>query len=322
MNFETVYIEEDAKKDKNTIDILGRIKFKNLIYCDNYSEIFNPQNQNFRIQKIKPSIILAKKKKNFIMNTPKDFTIGFKENYYFSHMLNCIYDCKYCFLQGMFNSANFVIFTNFNDFINEIKKKSSKKNQKICFFSGYDCDSLALEKITNFLGVFLKSFEKINNAYLEVRTKSTNIDVFKNIKPMKNVIIAYSLNPEIIVKEFEQKTPSLKKRINSINYLQERGWQIGLRFDPLINYSKNKLIYKKFFSYVFSKIQVKKIHSVTTGQFRMPNNFFNKLINIRPEDSLIFNKLKNEKILEGQTQNKECKEELTKFIDQNKLFAN
>ena len=46
------------------------------------------------------------------MNTPKDFTIGFKENYYFSHMLNCIYDCKYCFLQGMFNSANFVIFTN------------------------------------------------------------------------------------------------------------------------------------------------------------------------------------------------------------------
>ena len=34
MNFETVYVEEDTKKDKNTIDILGRIKFKNLIYCD------------------------------------------------------------------------------------------------------------------------------------------------------------------------------------------------------------------------------------------------------------------------------------------------
>ena len=54
MNFETVYIEEDTKEDKNTIDILGRIKFKNLIYCNSYSEIFNPKNQNFRIQKIKP----------------------------------------------------------------------------------------------------------------------------------------------------------------------------------------------------------------------------------------------------------------------------
>ena len=47
----------------------------------------------------------------------------------------------------------------------------------------------------------------------------------------------------------------------------------------------------------------------------MPNNFFNKLVNIRPEDSLIFNKLKNENLLECQTQRKECEQELIKFID-------
>ena len=63
MNFETVYIEEDTKEDKNTIDILGRIKFKNLIYCNSYSEIFNPKNQNFRIQKIKPRHNFSQKKK-------------------------------------------------------------------------------------------------------------------------------------------------------------------------------------------------------------------------------------------------------------------
>ena len=134
MNFETVYIEEDTKEDKNTIDILGRIKFKNLIYCNSYSEIFNPQNQNFRIQKIKPSIILAKKKENFIMNTPKDFTIGFKENYYFSHMLNCIYDCKYCYLQGMLNSANYLIFVNYEDFFDSIKREVNRNNENTCFF--------------------------------------------------------------------------------------------------------------------------------------------------------------------------------------------
>ncbi len=256
------------------------------------------------------------------MSTPQRFTIGFRENYYFSHMLNCIYDCKYCFLQGMFNSANFVIFTNFCDFITEIKKKASNKNHKLCFFSGYDCDSLALEKITNFLKVFLKSFKKIPNAYLEVRTKSTNINVFKNIEPIENVIIAYSLNPENVVKEFEQKTPDLKKRINSIKLLQKLGWKIGLRFDPLINYKKNKLIYKKFFSYIFKEVEVEKIHSVTTGVFRMPNNFFNKLVNIRPEDSLTFNQLQKKNFLEDQSQKKECEEELIKFIDKEKLFSN
>ena len=83
MNFETVYIEEDTKEDKNTIDILGRIKFKNLIYCNSYSEIFNPKNQNFRIQKIKPDIILAKKKNNFIMNTPKILQLVLKKTIIF-----------------------------------------------------------------------------------------------------------------------------------------------------------------------------------------------------------------------------------------------
>ena len=322
MNFETVYIEEDTKEDKNTIDILGRIKFKNLVYCNSYSEIFNPQNQNFRIQKIKPNIILAKKKKNFIMNTPKDFTIGFKENYYFSHMLNCIYDCKYCFLQGMFNSANFVIFTNFEDFINEIKKKTFNKNHRICFFSGYDCDSLALEGITNFLKIFLKSFKEIEKACLEVRTKSCNIEVFKNIEPIENIIIAYSLNPEVLINEFEQKTPKLKKRIDSIKFLQRLGWKVGLRFDPLINYNENKLIYKKFFYHVFSQIQPEKIHSVTTGSFRMPNNFFNKLVNMRPEDSLIFNRLQKENLLKDHSQKKECEKELGKFFNKKIIFAN
>ena len=61
------------------------------------------------------------------------------------------------------------------------------------------------------------------------------------------LLLLIVLNPEIIVKEFEQKTPTLKKRIDSIKFLQKLGWKVGLRFDPLINYSENKLIYKKFF---------------------------------------------------------------------------
>ena len=30
-------------------------------------------------------------------------------------MYNCIYDCRYCFLQGMYSSANFVLFVNFEE---------------------------------------------------------------------------------------------------------------------------------------------------------------------------------------------------------------
>ncbi len=317
MKFNAIYIEEKIKNYPNTKEILARINYKKIIYCENYNQVFNPKNQNFRIQKAEPSIILAKKEQNFLLNAPEKFTIGYNKNFYFSHMLNCVYDCKYCFLQGMFNSAHYVIFVNFLDFFNAIKSQVSRSKKTICFFSGYDCDSLALEKITNFLSFFLIKFQEIKNGILEVRTKSTKIDIFKKIKPMNNIVIAFSLNPKHIVKKFEDKTPSLTQRIKAIVELQKMGWNIGLRFDPLIIDSSKDFIINDFFKFVFDKIDTRRIHSVTLGEFRMPKQFFEKFSSLRPNEYFFINKendkLKNIEIYENQ---------LRKFIDKKKIFRN
>ena len=110
MKFDSIYIEKDILYLKGVKMFLKKNKSENIIECESYKEIFNLKNQNFRIQKNNQSLILAKKKNNYVLKTPDQFSIGFKDNYYFSHMLNCIYDCKYCFLQGMYNSANLVFF--------------------------------------------------------------------------------------------------------------------------------------------------------------------------------------------------------------------
>ena len=322
MNFDNVYIENEIRNSKETKIILKKLKYKNIILCDKYTEIFNPKNQNFRIQKKNPNIILAKKYRNFVLKTPPKFNIGFKNNYYFSHMLNCIYDCKYCYLQGMFNSANFLVFVNYEDFIEEIDnilKKNPEK--KICFFSGYDCDSLALEKITSFLSFFLTFFEKRKNAYLEVRTKSSNVEVFKRMKPIDNVIIAYSLNPEEIIQKYEQKTPSFLKRLKSLHLLQTLGWKIGIRFDPIFVSLDNVNIYNRFLENIFLKVNPNILHSVTIGQFRMPNNFFNKILKIRADDSPEFLKLQNNKLKKTKSYNL-FKEKLKTFVSEEKIYEN
>ena len=51
MKFNNVYIENEIENSFNTIEILKRIKYKKIIICKKYSEVFNPKNQNFRIQK-------------------------------------------------------------------------------------------------------------------------------------------------------------------------------------------------------------------------------------------------------------------------------
>jgi len=322
MKLNTVYMEQGVRNHPNTLKIIKKIKFSQIILCDKYSEIFNPKNQNFRIQKLNPDLILCKKNKNFLLSTPKKFTIGYEENYYFSHMLNCIYDCKYCFLQGMFNSANYVIFVNYEDFFNEIENLVTKKKHKqICFFSGYNCDSLALEKITNFLKYSLKYFSKFNNAILEIRTKNINVNWLTKLKPLKNVIIAFSLNPEELVDKYEKKTPSLKQRLIAIKKVQNIGWKVGLRFDPIINYEKNKEIYKKFFNEIFLGINSRNIHSITLGTFRMPKNFFEKMVKIMPNESLEFNHMIETKQSIRKIK-KDCKKELIKFVDNEIIYFN
>ena len=304
---ENLYIEKSILKNELTRKIIKRVKAKSIVECNSYNEIFNLKKQNFSVQKDNPSMILAKKRNNFILEVPKKFCLDSQQAYYFSHMLNCIYDCKYCFLQGMFRSANFVIFVNYESFMNEIKHLAdSNKKKPMYFFSGYDCDSLAFEHITNFAETFIPFFKKFKNVNLELRTKSTKINSILKFKPKNNIIIAWSLNPDDIILEFEKNTPSLKNRLKAIKVLQNQGWKIGLRFDPIIYHRNFKKIYVKFFESIFSSIENKNIHSVTIGTLRFPKDYF---FNIKKDK--LFDKLKFDGNLFGYKN--EIRDELTEF---------
>ena len=233
---ETIYIEKKIKNHPRTKFILKKFKKARILEIDKYAEIFNKRNQNFRIQKANPNLILAHKNDGFVLPAPDGFGIGSSENFYFSHMYNCIYDCRYCFLQGMFSSANYVIFVNFEDFDTSIKNVINKNiNSKTTFFSGYDCDSLALENVTGFAKHILPLFQENPEVDIEFRTKSIQREPFMSMEPMKNVIMAYSLMPDLMSSSLDNKVPSISKRIQAISDLALRGWKIGLRFDPLIH---------------------------------------------------------------------------------------
>ena len=85
---ETIYVEEAIKNHSRTKFILNKFKKSRIISINNYGEIFNKRNQNFRIQKVNPSLILAYKKDNFVLPAPKGFGIGSSKNFYFSQGLN------------------------------------------------------------------------------------------------------------------------------------------------------------------------------------------------------------------------------------------
>ncbi len=323
---QTIYIEKAIFDHPRSSAIRERFPQANVVPCERYGEVFNPKAQNFRLQKQQPAMILAKKHDRFVLEAPYSYNIGGQRNYYFSHMLNCIYDCRYCFLQGMYRSANYVLFINYEDYNDSIEKVANESDKPAYFFSGYDCDSLALEPVTGFIEHTLPLFQKLDNAYIELRTKSTQIRSLLNVDAMQNCIVAFSLSPDTLAETLEHKAPSLAKRLDALEKLQQAGWPIGLRFDPVIYCDNYQQLYSEFFEQVFARVDLQQLHSVSLGAFRMPQGFYRNTVKLYPEEKLFAGPLTEHAPMVTYTAELEqkmmafCREKLLQLMPEEKLF--
>lgn len=281
----TVYVEEAIRDHPRVQRISERFPRADVVHCDRYTEVFNPKGQNFRLQKSNPALILARKNDGFVMPAPAAYNIGGDANYYFSHMLNCVYDCRYCFLQGMFRSAHYVVFVNYEDYADAIAAtlRDEKGGGPVWFFSGYDCDSLAFEPLTGFSGYFLPWFADHRRAHLELRTKSTQVRGLLARGALDNVVVAFSFTPHEVGAALEHKVPAIDLRLRAARRLQDAGWRIGLRFDPLVYLADYRTHYASLVDEVFSALDPGRIHSVGLGSFRMPQTYFKTILRLHPE---------------------------------------
>lgn len=283
---ETVYVEREVADHPRTARVLARVKPHHIVPCERYGEVFNRHNQNFRLQKAHPALILAAKHGRRLLPVPDAYGLTAAPAFYFSHMLNCLYDCRYCFLQGMFRSAHYVLFVNYEDFIADIRALCASRAAPVWLFSGYDCDSLALEPVTGFVEPFISACGEIPNAWLELRSKSTQIRSLLAMRPMPRCVCAFSLSPAAVVDAFEHRTPSLAARLAAIARLQAHGWTVGLRFDPLLPVADFEAVHSAFFATVFAAIDATRLHSVTLGVLRLPRDQARAITRLYPDESL------------------------------------
>ena len=285
--FSAIYIEEEVARSDRVLQLLERFSDVPQISCERYGQIFNRSGQNFRLQKKAPALILAKKYGNLVLPVPDGYGFNQDRSDYFSHMMNCVYDCRYCFLQGMYRSANYVLFTNYEDFGAAITATVAESENRTVFYSGYDCDSLALEPVSNFCEYFLPLLGKLPTATLEIRSKSTQIRKLLDTEPLANCVVAMSFTDQLSTDSWEHKVPSIAKRLESLKKLQQAGWPIALRFEPLVFDESYLERYQVLFKEVFTSLDGDLIHSVSTGMFRMPIDFHKKIVKLYPDEPLL-----------------------------------
>ncbi len=326
--YDTIYVETQVAEHPITAKIIRHFSNANLVYCERFGEIFNRRSQDFRFQKQHTSLILARKHEGYVLNAPDGYGVGGTKNYYFSVMLNCLYDCRYCFLQGMYRSAHHVVFVNFEDFAADIHKRlrDHGDDDEVWFFSGYDCDSLAMEPMFGFGEYFVDIAEREPKLWLELRTKSTQIRSLMAREPVDNVVVAFSFTPSQISESLEHRVPALSKRISAMVQLQRRGWKVGIRLDPLIFATDYQIQYSNLLEELFGEIDSKQLHSASVGVFRLPKAFYKNLEKLYPDDSFIAQPFieRNSQVSYPaaieQEMKKWCYEKLTDYIDSEKIF--
>ena len=329
--FSHIYIEKRAYGYFLSDTILRKFSKSSIVDIKHYKDVFNRSGQDFEIQKKSMNLILAKKTPPFLYPIT-DMVQGHHMPgfFYTTPMLNCLYNCEYCFLQGMYSSGNIVIFVNQDDFQEDInlKLEQNKVSKKVVTVSiSYNTDLLAMENLFPITKNWIKFASESKNLMIEIRTKSSNFKSIDTMDSNQNVLLSWTISPEEVSKAYEHLAPPLSQRISAIKSAMDKGWKVRLCFDPIMNIENWDKIYSEFFLYLFQKINNKKLYDITLGTFRMNKDYFNRINRRNPQSEIYYSEYVTEKNTVALPKNmrifmmEKLKQELSKYIVPKKILV-
>lgn len=299
--YHTVYAEKGGMDAK-----ISALLPKDFIEIDHYKDVFNRSHQNFAEQKKAPSLIFAKKTGTLIYEgAPVCQSFGNKHFYYTSCMMNCIYHCDYCYLQGMYPCGHTVVFVNLEDYFRELEVLLEQHPVYLCV--SYDTDLLALEQRFGFVKRWLAFAATHETLTLEIRTKSGNPAVFAELAKVYEsftdkadgtplidvsaakgrIIFAWTVSPSCVISATEHGAASLELRLQALSAAKAAGFSVRLCFDPMIYHSGWKNSYSELVKSTFNYISPSDLYDVSIGVFRISTAYLKNMRKRRPDNAIV-----------------------------------
>jgi len=182
----------------------------------------------------------------------------------------CPYCCSYCILQTYLETTDPIYFTNFEDMEKELLE-ASQTHKYLRIGTGELSDSLALDPQTNYSQKILAIFAKFPEILFEFKTKSTHVEnILSYKKKLKNIVMAWSLNPREVIEREELLTPDLFPRLKAIEKVQQQGYKIAIHFDPIVFFNGWKTAYLDLIKAISKIIDPSRIAWWSLGALRFP----------------------------------------------------
>ena len=297
-NFSHIYVEKDAYGYHLTDLAISKFQKSSVIEVNHYKDIFNRSKQDFQVQKRAMKLILAKKTDPFIYNSSYMVQeYGTPNTYYNTPLLNCLYNCDYCFLQGMYDSGNMVLFVNEKDFMDAIDQRLLKPKDpanKTVVSISYNTDLLAMENIFPLTRNWINYAKNKKNLIIEIRTKSALFSSIKDMRPNDSIILSWTLSPQIICDKYESSAPPLSNRLKAAKEAIDMGWTVRLCFDPILIIKGWRVHYSELLNMIFKEINGESLRDITFGVFRMNKDYFKRVRKREPDSDIFYRNYKLE----------------------------
>lgn len=284
--FTHIYVEKRVRNHPRTKAVLEHFPNSQIVIIDHYKDVFNRRGQDALCQHRSQSLILARKEDHFFYEgAPVCQDFGNTNFYYCSSMMNCLFDCSYCYLKGMYPSGHMVIFVNLEDYFAVLDKLLLHKSMYLCV--SYDADLLAVEPLAGYAKQWSDYAASHENLKLEIRTKSARLGMWKELPCLPNVIYAFTLSPQRMIDACESKTSSAEARLTCALTGLKAGFQVRLCFDPMLYLPTWREDYGELLSELDEKfsgygLSMQQLTDVSVGTFRISQDYMKKIRRVEP----------------------------------------
>lgn len=272
MRYSHVYVEKGARAYPLTDKILTGLKGSTVIDIGHYKDVFDRPRQDIGFQKDEPALILAVRTgAKIYKGAPVCQSFGQRNFYYASTVMNCPFNCAYCYLKGMYPSSYTVVFVNLDDYASEVREHLAEGPMYVC--ASYDTDLIALNSLTGLADSWCDLAEENEDLLVELRTKAAPPE----LRAVSNVIYAFTISPEEVASRYESGAPRTSDRIRAAARAIDSGCRVRLCFDPMIKISGWQDHYCRFVEEVAGSIDLTRVTDVSVGTFRISGEYLNSM---------------------------------------------
>lgn len=195
------------------------------------------------------------------------------------HASGCPFRCAYCFLQTTsyfrFNKAALQgqIYGNWEQMIDEVKAWMASPTPRMLIVGELQ-DGLAFDSayaavtgkpLTHHLIPLFAAQKRHRLIFL---TKSTLIKHALRLPPTPQVVFSWSVNADYVGRRWEQGAPLPGRRFEAAARMQEAGWPIRFRLDPMIPYQGEDEDWQAGYEKAIDRINSLSPEMVTIGALR------------------------------------------------------